>query len=146
MFGYLSLTCPHCYHDIRSNDHKYNCHCHRCHQIVSSDGHACPVQPVPQPIYNPSQRLRSPPQPPPSLSETKFAREAVYNRQHLPKFVARYGDPRWQPDTSHCSRCRKEFGLFLWPHHCRLCGKVVCDDCSKGRLQEQRVCDHCQPT
>lgn len=38
----------------------------------------------------------------------------------------------WQPDdaATACARCSKRFSLFLRKHHCRLCGQVVCANCS----------------
>lgn len=45
--------------------------------------------------------------------------------------------PVWVPDNeaSACKICAKEFGR-LWPrrHHCRLCGGIVCSDCSARRI------------
>ncbi len=42
--------------------------------------------------------------------------------------------PVWQPDSGVilCPLCRQEFGFFRRKHHCRECGKVVCDDCSSN--------------
>lgn len=62
--------------------------------------------------------------------------------------------PQWQPDetATACARCSASFGLFRLRHHCRNCGKVVCDDCSKKRTKivnlgydedAVRVCDGC---
>ncbi|KAI0107621.1 hypothetical protein GGR51DRAFT_516235 [Nemania sp. FL0031] len=40
--------------------------------------------------------------------------------------------PKWQPDSevTHCPICSMRFGLFFRKHHCRKCGRVVCDRCS----------------
>ena len=53
-------------------------------------------------------------------------------------------------EVSSCSVCDVGFTLFLRKHHCRRCGHVVCDHCSKARLavppayiQHVRVCDDC---
>jgi hypothetical protein len=75
--------------------------------------------------------------------------------------------PLWEPDsaTCKCRICNQKFSRVnpvRWRHHCRLCGKVVCDDCSKhkirlkfpvtrpGALMESglvRVCEKChRPT
>lgn len=59
----------------------------------------------------------------------------------------------WTPDDEciTCSICQKPFGPLLYLHHCRSCGKGVCDDCSKARKPVPvrgweypvRVCDNC---
>ncbi|BFZ64693.1 carboxypeptidase Y-deficient [Saitoella coloradoensis] len=45
--------------------------------------------------------------------------------------------PPWQPDDEapHCHLCSRPFTFFLRRHHCRLCGRVVCDDCSDHRME-----------
>lgn len=62
--------------------------------------------------------------------------------------------PIWIPDprTSMCMICTCEFTLTWRRHHCRACGKVVCQSCSSnkhglGYLKNQlaRVCDQCFP-
>jgi len=30
-----------------------------------------------------------------------------------------------------CSCCTGAFGTFVWKHHCRMCGGVTCEACSK---------------
>lgn len=57
------------------------------------------------------------------------------------------------PDHKHknCMQCGKKFSMMHRKHHCRKCGNLVCDDCSKNRWYietpsgkgEQRVCDAC---
>jgi len=39
----------------------------------------------------------------------------------------------WEPDDNAdvCVLCRQIFGRELGKHHCRACGKVVCDPCSR---------------
>uniref|UniRef100_A0A7N6BKV1 FYVE, RhoGEF and PH domain containing 6 n=1 Tax=Anabas testudineus TaxID=64144 RepID=A0A7N6BKV1_ANATE len=60
--------------------------------------------------------------------------------------------PVWIPDprTTMCMICTCEFSLTWRRHHCRACGKVVCQSCSssKHRLEYlknelARVCDQC---
>lgn len=54
-------------------------------------------------------------------------------------------------DIDFCMVCSKQFGFFLYRHHCRCCGNLVCDPCSPDRvviqelkeLGEQRVCLQC---
>ena len=47
-----------------------------------------------------------------------------------------YTVPRWQPDTevSECPICGRAFGFLFRRHHCRKCGRVVCNDCSPHRI------------
>lgn len=59
----------------------------------------------------------------------------------------------WLPDSecTHCAVCEKPFGPLLTLHHCRDCGKGVCDECSSARRSVHlrgwdkpvRVCDKC---
>jgi hypothetical protein len=46
----------------------------------------------------------------------------------------------WVPvnATLQCMQCATNFGVFTWRHHCRACGALVCDDCSKFRSREVR--------
>lgn len=76
------------------------------------------------------------------------------------KFVCLVGTERtlpcnrreFQPDeeVSNCPLCSGRFRVpSLLRHHCRWCGRVVCDDCSgqqvkfPGKLLKQRVCSDC---
>merc|ERR1712025_312022 len=60
----------------------------------------------------------------------------------------------WQTDksSSTCAVCSEKFFVFKRRHHCRKCGMIVCENCSKGRMilnaEEKipvRVCDACNP-
>ncbi|XP_021773864.1 uncharacterized protein LOC110737827 [Chenopodium quinoa] len=63
--------------------------------------------------------------------------------------------PRWLPDSSAsaCMLCSVRFHPIICSrHHCRFCGGVFCNECSKGRSllpvkfrtsDPQRVCDVC---
>ncbi|XP_055045839.2 FYVE, RhoGEF and PH domain-containing protein 6 isoform X2 [Misgurnus anguillicaudatus] len=60
--------------------------------------------------------------------------------------------PIWIPDlrTTMCMICTCEFTLTWRRHHCRACGRVVCQACSSNKFyleylknQLARVCDHC---
>ncbi|KPM40649.1 hypothetical protein AK830_g5895 [Neonectria ditissima] len=44
--------------------------------------------------------------------------------------------PRWQPDAevTLCPICRAQFSFFVRKHHCRKCGRVVCNSCSPHRI------------
>ena len=48
----------------------------------------------------------------------------------------RYMVPPWQPDSevTHCPICKKQFTWMFRRHHCRKCGRVVCDSCSPHRI------------
>lgn len=41
----------------------------------------------------------------------------------------------WTADSQRpqCHGCNKDFSPIRWQHHCRSCGEIFCDDCSKGR-------------
>ncbi|RKF60224.1 putative fyve zinc finger protein [Erysiphe neolycopersici] len=47
-----------------------------------------------------------------------------------------FATPRWQLDSevNVCPICKSRFGFFLRKHHCRRCGRVVCDSCSPHRI------------
>lgn len=47
---------------------------------------------------------------------------------------ARLSSP-WEHDSTfiHCHECRSEFNPTNRRHHCRLCGKIFCHDCSRKR-------------
>jgi hypothetical protein len=42
----------------------------------------------------------------------------------------------WEPNSQHpqCTACGRKFGILVRRHHCRMCGTVVCADCSKARV------------
>ena len=35
---------------------------------------------------------------------------------------------------SKCLCCNAGFGMTRWKYHCHMCGEVVCDNCSSGKL------------
>jgi hypothetical protein len=71
------------------------------------------------------------------------------------------GNKHWVPDSERkaCALCNKTFNAGRRKHHCRQCGDIFCDDCSKGRKvvvhpasgspktekakEEVRVCSTC---
>eukprot|EP00808_Paulinella_micropora_P028064 g981.t1 len=61
------------------------------------------------------------------------------------------GVAAWKPDQLHstCEGCLELFSVFRRRHHCRACGRVLCDDCShrrepvKGWSGKQRICEKC---
>jgi len=44
--------------------------------------------------------------------------------------------PRWQPDSevNSCPICHRPFTWMFRRHHCRKCGRVVCNECSPHRI------------
>lgn len=58
---------------------------------------------------------------------------------------------QWQlnSDANGCAVCAKKFGIWRRRHHCRSCGRLVCDACSTtrrpvpGTSNLKRVCDSC---
>lgn len=65
-------------------------------------------------------------------------------------------DPRahWMPDDSAtaCSECGSEFTFVRRRHHCRMCGRLFCGDCTQQTFElppqygwkgPQRVCESC---
>ncbi|XP_053262968.1 FYVE, RhoGEF and PH domain-containing protein 6 [Podarcis raffonei] len=60
--------------------------------------------------------------------------------------------PIWIPDTraTMCMICTSEFTLTWRRHHCRACGKIICQACSSNKHgldymkhHSARVCDYC---
>jgi hypothetical protein len=67
--------------------------------------------------------------------------------------------PKWIPDSERnsCALCKKAFTMLTWKHHCRQCGDIFCDACSRHtkhvtlpaardsnkERQPVRVCDTC---
>jgi len=61
---------------------------------------------------------------------------------------------RWDPDAAECFYCQQGFGIFNNRHHCRACGRNVCDSCSPYLEvfqpkhgygpYPQRLCVHCK--
>eukprot|EP01036_Dinobryon_divergens_P030102 gene30102-39298_t len=49
--------------------------------------------------------------------------------------------PIWTPDSTSqcCLLCERPFTLFQRRHHCRACGKVLCDACSHWRCMLRQV-------
>mmetsp|Transcript_26350 Transcript_26350/g.43976 ORF Transcript_26350/g.43976 Transcript_26350/m.43976 type:complete len:152 (-) Transcript_26350:409-864(-) len=43
--------------------------------------------------------------------------------------------PIWVANESNCQICGKDFNFFIRRHHCRNCGKCVCEVCSKEKMR-----------
>mmetsp|Transcript_7309 Transcript_7309/g.18391 ORF Transcript_7309/g.18391 Transcript_7309/m.18391 type:complete len:345 (-) Transcript_7309:53-1087(-) len=64
-----------------------------------------------------------------------------------------WGFNGWGDDDKiqSCPRCDAQFSYLFRRHHCKNCGGLVCDNCSKGRARlpnnpvagKARVCDQC---
>lgn len=80
------------------------------------------------------------------LSGASFFQQRAAQQQTSanPIFAASTGNPehdaftlpRWQPDeeVTHCPICGDQFGFMNRRHHCRKCGRVVCNRCSPHRI------------
>ncbi|KAG0586575.1 hypothetical protein KC19_2G100900 [Ceratodon purpureus] len=70
-----------------------------------------------------------------------------------PRALTEEEKQHWVPDeaATKCSNCDADFSAFVRRHHCRNCGDVFCDRCTRGRTpltsedgaQAVRVCDRC---
>ncbi|ELP85970.1 Rho/RAC guanine nucleotide exchange factor, putative [Entamoeba invadens IP1] len=66
----------------------------------------------------------------------KAAKAEVENLKTRNKESDAFIKPLFVPDDSvtKCMLCGKQFCCFERRHHCRFCGKCICDDCSKYRM------------
>ncbi|KAG8165248.1 hypothetical protein KVR01_005523 [Diaporthe batatas] len=90
-----------------------------------------------------SRRPATPPSPPPAsrrrTSSNAFAATRAVHQPQRPPESRRPSDlvlPRWQPDAevTFCPICHTQFSIFIRKHHCRKCGRVVCNSCSPHRI------------
>ncbi|KAG0650770.1 Zinc finger fyve domain-containing 24 [Hyphodiscus hymeniophilus] len=77
--------------------------------------------------------------PPPyseSFSPARNNSQASLARQNDPQSNQEVVLPRWQPDAevTFCPICATQFSFFVRKHHCRKCGRVVCNACSPHRI------------
>ncbi|KAH8923343.1 hypothetical protein BT69DRAFT_1319610 [Atractiella rhizophila] len=96
-------------------------------------------------VFNPSPFPLPSSSPSPSSTSSGSAKEA--------KIAEDYSAPIWVPDdkANACMVCGSQFGIFRRKHHCRLCGRVVCYNCSKKTFiiphkkekETARSCDAC---
>ncbi|KAJ1867807.1 hypothetical protein LPJ78_000679 [Coemansia sp. RSA 989] len=85
----------------------------------------------------------------------RLARARRSTMMHFPRVAENFDAPVWDPDESseRCYICFRDFTLFLRRHHCRACGKIVCNACSRKNImfvdhaaaepKEGRGCDQC---
>ena len=54
-------------------------------------------------------------------------------------------DSRWVADNAYtcCMECEVEFGIFDRRHHCRYCGRLLCNQCSQDLIDSARSCRAC---
>ncbi|KAH6888689.1 FYVE zinc finger-domain-containing protein [Thelonectria olida] len=71
-----------------------------------------------------------------TLSETLPPLPQPPRGEVAPATPAEWSLPRWQSDAevTYCPICRAQFSFFVRKHHCRKCGRVVCNSCSPHRI------------
>lgn len=54
-----------------------------------------------------------------------------------PIAIPRRTPATWTPDdrVTQCFGCRKEFSMWVRKHHCRVCGRIFCHECSSQRVR-----------
>ncbi|KAJ2686982.1 hypothetical protein IWW39_003252 [Coemansia spiralis] len=85
----------------------------------------------------------------------RIARARRSTMMQFPRVAENFDAPVWDPDeaSDRCYICFRDFTLFLRRHHCRACGKIVCNSCSRKNImfvgrastesKEGRGCDQC---
>eukprot|EP01059_Diplonema_ambulator_P017907 TRINITY_DN3001_c0_g1_i1.p1 TRINITY_DN3001_c0_g1~~TRINITY_DN3001_c0_g1_i1.p1 ORF type:complete len:500 (+),score=37.55 TRINITY_DN3001_c0_g1_i1:170-1501(+) len=58
-----------------------------------------------------------------------------------PLWTPSQNPPSWTPDDAspRCYLCQNTFRWYRRRHHCRCCGHLMCNDCTKGRVQIARM-------
>jgi len=83
---------------------------------------------------------------------TPLLQKVVQVKDQLADAVSPATQPEWIPDSqaTNCDSCYKPFTIINRKHHCRLCGKIFCNNCSKKtitRLDNEKVtvrlCNNC---
>ncbi|KAJ1816990.1 hypothetical protein LPJ75_001848 [Coemansia sp. RSA 2598] len=90
-----------------------------------------------------------------SSLKRRIARARRSTMMQFPRVAENFDAPVWDPDesTERCYICFRDFSLFVRKHHCRACGKIVCNSCSRKNImfvaqdsteaKEGRGCDQC---
>ena len=92
-----------------------------------------------------------------SQKELKENRNSIRESVHMEEeSTNQFTAPIWMPDisASSCLVCAVQFNIIVRKHHCRLCGFIVCNSCSRNSFfipfkqgeRRARVCDSCLPT
>lgn len=60
----------------------------------------------------------------------------IYMSKSQPIAIPRRTPATWTPDdkVSQCFSCRTEFSMWVRKHHCRVCGRIFCHECSSQRV------------
>ncbi|KIX93203.1 uncharacterized protein Z520_11057 [Fonsecaea multimorphosa CBS 102226] len=92
-------------------------------EVVDLTGSSPPTSPPPPPVPAPLPPLPQTPR------DNRLSRSSSDSSR-------RYMVPRWQPDSevNECPICKRPFTWMFRRHHCRKCGRVVCNDCSPHRI------------
>eukprot|EP00927_Polykrikos_kofoidii_P028471 TRINITY_DN24855_c0_g1_i2.p1 TRINITY_DN24855_c0_g1~~TRINITY_DN24855_c0_g1_i2.p1 ORF type:complete len:524 (-),score=92.48 TRINITY_DN24855_c0_g1_i2:81-1652(-) len=102
----------------------------------------------PLPVVLPPPERQAPPTDSSSYTPESF----TSNVSSFANFVASGGAESvvWDSNLQNCHVCKTEFSFVKRRHHCRCCGRCVCNACSPNRLQLsstrsrlQRVCSMC---
>jgi len=81
--------------------------------------------------------------------ESTESRRKTFQFQELDET---YVAPVWIPDehVEKCPICNAKFSLVFRKHHCRLCGNVICKNCSDFKIiiralgdKPQKICVNC---
>jgi hypothetical protein len=67
------------------------------------------------------------------------------NNYRGPKNISVLPESRWHQDKlyARCEQCARSFNLLIRKHHCRYCGRVLCDTCSSLKVKNLRACQSC---
>ncbi|KDO30119.1 hypothetical protein SPRG_05311 [Saprolegnia parasitica CBS 223.65] len=114
-----------------------------------------PIRKGPTPIAELSPRAHLPPHPVSPLDSRHTTSSSGSRRTTMRRttFALRklsvIETTKWKQDQDSfaCYQCNKRFTLFRRRHHCRVCGEVICDNCSTfvglEKQQNVRVCVLC---
>jgi hypothetical protein len=86
-----------------------------------------------------------------------LTQEEIYinDKLQLYPYFLQNKDPKWKLDESVklCNTCNTQLTFLNRRHHCRICGNIICFDCSKNKLtladkktkeiKDQKVCVTC---